>query len=227
MADTVKNTVKNTVEFKAILARKEGMTQVFDENGSVVPVTVLTAGPCVVSQVKTSEKDGYDAIQLGFIDQKPQRLNKPQRVEFEKRGIPAKRVLREVRTPGASSLEQGATVGADTFESGDVVDIVGHCKGRGFQGGIRAWNFKGKRQSHGNMNQRGPGAIGMHTRPGRVFKGKRMPTHWGGERITSKNHPVIAVQGEDRLLVKGSVPGSRGSIVLVRTARSQVYVPKG
>lgn len=215
-------------EFKAILARKEGMSQVYDESGNVVPVTVLTAGPCVVTAIKTADQDGYNALQLGFIDQKPQRLNKPQRVEAEKRGVPPKRVLREVRLPEASERQVGEVVGCDWFAAGDVVDVVGRCKGRGFMGGVRAWNFSGKRQSHGNMDQRGPGAIGMHQFPGRVLKGKKMPTRWGGERITSKNHAVVAVQPEtNTLLVKGSIPGTKTGLVLVRTARSKVYVPKG
>ncbi len=216
------------VEFKAILARKEGMSQVFDENGNVVAVTVLTAGPCVVTQMKAKDTDGYDSVQMGFLAQKPQRLAKPQRIEAEKRGVPATRLLREVRTPGPLDRNVGDELKCDWFVPGDKVDIVGECKGRGFMGGVRAWNFAGKRRSHGNMDQRGPGAIGMHTYPGRVLKGKRMPTHWGGERITSKNHAVVAVQPEtNTLLVKGSIPGSRGGVVLLRTARSQVYVPKG
>jgi len=218
----------DATEFKAILARKEGMSQVFDENGAMVPVTVLTAGPCVVTQVKSQDSDGYDALQMGFIDQKPQRLSKPQRVEAEKRGVPPKRVLREVRLPQPPEKTVGEVLQCDWFAPGDVVDVVGRCKGRGFQGGVRAWNFSGKRQTHGNMDQRGPGAIGMHQFPGRVLKGKKMPVRWGGERITSKNHWVVAVQPEtNTLLVRGSIPGSRSDIVLVRTARSKVYVPKG
>jgi large subunit ribosomal protein L3 len=220
--------VADEVEFKAILARKEGMTQVYDENGAVIPVTVLTAGPCVITQVKTKDGDGYHAVQLGFIDQKPQRLNKPQRIEAEKRGVPPKRVLREVRLPDAPDKSVGDLVQCDWFAAGDVVDVVGRCKGRGFMGGVRAWNFSGKRQTHGNMDQRGPGAIGNHQFPGRVFKGKKMATRWGGERITSKNHDVVAVQPEtNTLLVRGSIPGSNSGLVLVRTARSKKYVPKG
>lgn len=216
------------VKFKALLARKEGMSQIFDENGKVIPVTVLTVGPCVVSQVKSARSDGYNAVQMGFLDQKPQRMNKPQRVEAEKRGVGPKKILREVRTPGEPEHAVGDVLKVDTFEPGDVVDVIGHCKGRGFQGTIRSWNFKGKRQSHGNMNQRGPGSIGMHTEPGRVLKGKKMATHWGGEQITSKNHSVVAVQPDtDTILVKGSIPGSRSGIVLIKTARSRCYVPKG
>ena len=216
------------IEFKAILARKEGMSQVFDENGSVVPVTVLTAGPCVVTQVKSLDSDGYNALQLGFIDQKPQRLRKPQRVEAEKRGVPPKRLLREFRLPGASERVVGDEIKCDWFEAGDVVDVIGHCKGRGFSGSVRAWNFAGKRQTHGNMDQRGPGAIGMHQYPGRVLKGKKMPVRWGGERITSKNHAIVAVQADSNtLLVRGSIPGSKSGILLIKTARSRVYVPKG
>ena len=216
------------VTFKAILARKQGMSQVFDENGHVVVVTVLTAGPCVVSQVKTDDTDGYNAVQLGFMDQKPQRMNKPQRVEAEKRGVPCKKMLKEVRTPGPFEASVGDEIKCDLFEAGDVVDIVGRSKGRGFSNAIRAWNFSGKRQTHGNMDQRGPGAIGQHQFPGRVLKGKKMATRWGNERITSKNHPIVGADAEQNtLLVKGTVPGPRGGLLVVRTARSKVYVPKG
>ncbi len=210
------------VPYKAILARKEGMTQIFDDKGQVVPVTVLKAGPCVVTQVKSPESDGYHAMQVGFIDQKPQRLNKPQRVEAEKRKVPPKRLLREIRLDGAPESKVGDQIKCDVFAAGDVVDVVGATKGRGFTGVMRAWNFKHKPRSRGNMNVRGPGSIGMRTWPGRVLKGKRMATHWGGERVTVKNLRVVAVQPEaDTLLVSGSVPGTDDGVVFVQTARSK------
>jgi large subunit ribosomal protein L3 len=208
-------------EYRAILARKEGMTQAFDEKGRIVPVTVLKAGPCVVMQVKTPETDGYHALQVGFLDQKPARLKKPQRVEAEKRKVGAKRWLREIRLDAPSDRKVGDEIKCDIFAPGDVVDVIGHAKGRGFQGVMVAWNFRHKARSRGNMNVRGPGSIGMRAKPGRIVKGKRMATHWGGERITSKNHRVVAVQLEAAtLLVSGAVPGTDDGLVFVRTARS-------
>ena len=209
------------IPYKAILARKEGMTQAFDEKGSVVPVTVLKAGPCVVMQVKTKESDGYHALQVGFVDQKPARLNKPQRVEAEKRKVAAKKILREIRLDAASDQKVGDQIKCDVFAAGDKIDVVGHAKGRGFTGVMKAWNFKHKARTRGNMNVRGPGSIGMRTWPGRILKGKRMATQWGNERVTVKNLKVVAVQPEqDTLLVSGAVPGYDDAIVFVRTARS-------
>jgi large subunit ribosomal protein L3 len=214
--------VADKLPYKAILARKEGMTQAFDEKGNVVPVTVLKAGPCVVMQVKTKESDGYDALQVGFLDQKPARLNKPQRVEAEKRKVAAKKHVQEIRLDGPSDRKVGDELKCDEFAAGDVIDVIGHAKGRGFVGVMVAWNFKHKPRTRGSMNMRGPGSIGMRAYPGRVLKGKRMATHWGGERITSKNHRVVAVQPEQgTLLVSGSVPGTDDGIVFVRTARSK------
>jgi large subunit ribosomal protein L3 len=213
--------VAEAVTYKAILARKEGMTQLFDEKGQIVPVTVLKAGPCVVMQVKTKASDGYDALQVGFLDQKPQRLNKPQRVEAEKRKVGAKKVVREIRLDAASEMKVGDQIKCDLFTPGDKIDVSGNTKGRGFTGVMRAWNFGHKAQTRGCMNTRGPGSIGMRTWPGRVLKGKRMATHWGGERVTVKNLKVVAVQPEqDTLLVSGCVPGTDDGIVFVRTARS-------
>jgi large subunit ribosomal protein L3 len=219
--------VSEKLPYKAILARKEGMTQAFDEKGRVVPVTVLKAGPCVVMQVKTADSDGYHALQVGFVDQKPARLAKPQRVEAEKRKVPAKRFVREIRLDGPSESKVGDEIKCDVFAPGDVVDVVGNTKGRGFVGVMVAWNFHHKARSRGNMNVRGPGSIGMRAYPGRILKGKRMATHWGGERITSKNHRVVAVQPESAtLLVSGSVPGTDDGLVFVRTARSARRVAK-
>jgi large subunit ribosomal protein L3 len=213
--------VSEKVPYKAIIARKEGMTQAFDEKGKVVPVTVLKAGPCVVMQVKTPESDGYHALQVGFLDQKPARLNKPQRIEAEKRKVPSKRIVREIRLDEPSDRKVGDEIKCDVFAPGDVVDVVGNTKGRGFVGVMVAWNFGHKPRSRGNMNMRGPGSIGMRAYPGRILKGKRMPTHWGGERITSKNHRVVAVQPDSAtLLVSGSVPGTDDGVVFVQLARS-------
>ncbi len=209
------------VAYKAILARKEGMTQLFDEKGQVVPVTVLKAGPCVITQVKTKASDGYDALQVGFLDQKAQRLNKPQRVEAEKRKVGAKKMLREIRLDTASELKVGDSIKCDIFQPGDLVDVIGAAKGRGFCGVMTAWNFGHKPSTRGSMNVRGPGSIGMRTWPGRVLRGKRMATQWGNERITVKNLRVVAVQpDQDTLLVKGAVPGTDDGVVFVQIARS-------
>lgn len=206
---------------KAILARKEGMTQLFDEKGQVVPVTVLKAGPCVVMQVKTRDSDGYDALQVGFLDQKLQRLNKPQRVEAEKRNVAPKRVVREIRLGAPSDRKVGDQIRCDVFAAGDQVDVIGVAKGRGFTSAMKAYNFTHKARTRGNMNVRGPGSIGMRTWPGRILKGKRMATQWGGERVTVKNLRIVAVQPEqDTLLVSGCVPGTDDGIVYVRIARS-------
>lgn len=211
----------DAVPYKAILARKEGMTQLFDEKGQIVPVTVLKAGPCIITQVKTKESDGYHALQVGFLAQKAQRLNKPQRVEAEKRKVGAQKMLREIRLDVASEQKVGDSIKCDVFKPGDLVDVIGAAKGRGFSGVMTAWNFGHKPRSRGNMNVRGPGAIGMRTWPGRILRGKRMATHWGTERITVKNLRVIAVQPEhDTLLVKGAVPGTDDGIVFVQLARS-------
>lgn len=211
----------DAVPYKAILARKEGMTQLFDEKGRIVPVTVLKAGPCVITQVKTKKSDGYDALQVGFLDQKPQRLNKPQRVEAEKRKVAAKKIVREIRLDAESDKKVGDEIKCDVFAAGDVVDVVGKVKGRGFTGVMRAWNFGHKPRSRGCMNMRGPGSIGMRTWPGRVLKGKRMATQWGGERVTVKNLRIVAVQPEkDTLVVSGALPGTDDGIVFVQLARS-------
>jgi large subunit ribosomal protein L3 len=213
--------VAEPAPYKAILARKEGMTQLFDEKGQVVPVTVLKAGPCVVMQVKTKESDGYHALQVGFLDQKAQRLAKPQRVEAEKRKVGAKKHVHEIRLDGASDTRVGDAIKCDVFAAGDVIDVIGRTKGRGFTGAMKMWNFTHKARSRGNMNVRGPGSIGMRTWPGRILKGKRMARQWGGERVTVKNLRVVAVQPEqDTLLVSGAVPGFDDGIVCVRSARS-------
>jgi large subunit ribosomal protein L3 len=213
--------VADATKYKAILARKEGMTQIFDAKGQVVPVTVLKAGPCVVMQVKSKEADGYHALQVGFLDQKPQRVHKPQRVEAEKRKVATTKVVREIRLDAPASEKVGDSIRCDVFAVGEMVDVVGNTKGRGFTGVMRAWNFGHKARTRGCMNTRGPGSIGMRTWPGRILKGKRMATQWGGERVTVKNLEVVGVQADrDTLLVSGAVPGFDDGIVFVRTARS-------
>ncbi|HEY5654034.1 MAG TPA: 50S ribosomal protein L3 [Pontiella sp.] len=203
---------------KGLIGKKLGMTSVYDENGVAVPVTVIEAGPCVVTQLKASEKDGYDAVQLGYGDQKEQRLNKPDLGQFKKAGVDAKKVLREFRVEGAE-VNVGDVVTASAFEEVNYVDIVATGKGRGFQGVVKRYDFGGGRASHGGGWVRRTGSIGMCTSPSRVFKGKKMPGHMGDKRVTTQNLKVVQVRADENLiLVKGSVPGANGGIVTIKEA---------
>jgi len=203
---------------KGLIGKKLGMTSVYDENGVAVPVTVIEAGPCVVTQLKDSEKDGYAAVQLGYGDQKEQRLNKPDLGQFKKAGVAAKRVLREFRVDEAD-VAVGDEVTAAAFEEVNFVDIVATGKGRGFQSVIKRYDFGGGRASHGGGWLRSTGSIGMCEHPARVFKGKKMPGQMGDKRVTTQNLKVIQVRPEENLiLVKGSVPGATGGIVTIKEA---------
>lgn len=204
-----------------MMGRKIGMTQVFTPEGEQIPVTVIDAGPCVVSRVRTPEADGYHAVQLGFEPCREKVLGKPRAGHLKKAGLAAMRFLREVRLAEPTDLKVGDAIKADVFKAGDRVDVIGTVKGRGFQGVIRVHNFKGKRESHGNMNQHGPGSIGMHSNPGETLKGHRMATHWGDERATVRNLEVVSADPESNvLLIRGAVPGARHSFVMVRKARA-------
>lgn len=204
-----------------ILGRKQGMTQVFVEDGTQIGVTVVEAGPCVVTQVRTEEKDGYHAVQLGFDDVRPKRVNKPQRGQFDKLGVAPKRFLREERLSSPATLEPAATVSVTVFKQGDVVDVTGTTKGRGFAGTIKRHGFHRGSETHGCMNVRQPGSIGASAYPSRVFKGKRMSGHYGNKRHTTKNLEVVRVDEQRNLLfLKGAVPGPRGGFVQVRTAKT-------
>ncbi|MEW6743028.1 MAG: 50S ribosomal protein L3 [Planctomycetota bacterium] len=206
---------------KFLIGRKVGMSQIFTDSGQVVPITVVTAGPCPVVQVKTKETDGYSALQLAFEKRKPRRVRKPQLGHFEKAKVDPHHFLREVRLAEDPQESVGDVLTVGLFSKGDVVDVVGRNKGRGFQGVVRVYNFKAKRETHGNMNQRGPGAIGMHTEPARTLKGKKMPTHWGNERVTVKNLEVVEVDKEhNELWLRGGVPGPPGAFVVVRAAKT-------
>ncbi|RDI95841.1 50S ribosomal protein L3 [Meiothermus sp. QL-1] len=198
---------------KGILGTKVGMTQIW-RGDRVVPVTVILAGPCPVVQRKTVEKDGYEAVQLGFLPQKPQRVNKPLKGHFARAGVEPVRYLREIR--GFSP--EGDTVTVEIFKPGEVVDVTGTSKGRGFTGVMKRWNFAGGYDSHGaHKVHRHPGSIGNRKTPGRVFKGKKMAGRWGNERVTIQGLEVVDVLAEENLLlVKGSVPGANGSLVIVR-----------
>ncbi len=202
-----------------ILGRKLGMTQVFDEDDNVVPVTVIQAGPCTVSQVKTKATDGYDAVQIGFGDIKPKHVNKPMAGHFKAAGVEPMRYLREVRVPEGEEHKCGDVVSVADFAECAAVDVTGTSKGKGFQGTIKRWNFSRGPMTHGSRNQRRPGSIGQCAYPARVRKGLHMAGHMGNERVTVKNLKVVRVDAEQNLmLVKGAVPGGKNAIVSVRMA---------
>jgi len=206
---------------KFLLARKKGMTQFFREDGNVVPVTVLEAGPCTVTGLRTKDRDGYEAVQVGFLPARDKHVAKPQLKSAEKAGVQAHRVLREFRVDDTSSWELGQELAAATFENGDVIDVVGASKGRGFAGTIKAHGFARGSETHGCMNVRQPGAIGQCAYPGRVFKGQRMAKHYGAARTTVKNLIVEGVDAERGLiLVRGGVPGPPNGILQLRTAKT-------
>lgn len=202
---------------KAILGKKIGMTQIFDENGKVVPVTVVEAGPCVVSQKKTVETDGYNAVQIGFGDVRPKLVNKPMKGHFDKSDVAPKKVLRECRLEDISSYNVGDIIKADVFANGEKVDVVGTSKGKGYAGVIKRWNFGRLKESHGTgpVVRKG-GSIGACSDPSRVFKGKKMSGHLGAERVTVQNLTVAKVDAENNLIaIKGAVPGPNGGIVMI------------
>src|SRR5437588_3044967 len=203
-----------------ILGTKLGMTQVFDENNRVVPVTVVRAGPCVVTQIRTQEADGYTAVQLAYGAVDPRRVNKPETGHFSKAGVTPRRHLVELRTSDANSYQLGQEVTAEVFETGAVVDVVGTTKGKGTAGVMKRHGFHGLGASHGvQRKHRSPGSIGGCATPGRVFKGLRMAGRMGNERVTVQSLTVHSVDTErGLLLIKGAVPGSRGALVLVRSA---------
>jgi large subunit ribosomal protein L3 len=202
-----------------ILGRKLGMTQVWDEDDNVVPVTVILAGPCTVSQVKTKETDGYEAVQIGFGDIKAKKVNKPMTGHFEKAGVEPMRYLREVRVEDASQYKTGDKVTVADFADVTAVDVTGTSKGKGFQGTIKRWNFSRGPMTHGSRNQRKPGSIGQCAYPARVRKGLHMAGHMGDERVTVKNLKLVRVDEEQNLLlVKGAVPGAKNALVQVRMA---------
>jgi len=209
-----------TREVAGILGTKLGMTQVWDENGRLVPVTVVEAGPCVVTQVRTVDTDGYDGLQIAFGAIDPRKVTKPLTGHFEKAGVTPRRHLVELRTSNAGTFELGQEITATTFEPGQVVDVVGTTKGKGFAGVMKRHGFHGVGASHGaHRNHRKPGSIGGCATPGRVFKGMRMAGRMGGDRQTTQNLTVHAVDADKGLLlIKGAVPGPRGGVVLVRSA---------
>jgi large subunit ribosomal protein L3 len=204
---------------KAILGRKLGMTQIFDENGKVVPVTVIEAGPCVVTQIKTEEKEGYVAIQVGFDDIREKLVNKPRQGQFKKAGVSLKRILREFRLEDVSAYEVGQEILADVFDAGERVDVSGVSKGKGFQGVIKRWNASRGPMSHGSKFHRAPGSMGASSDPSRTFKNKHMPGHMGNVNTTVLNLRVAKVMPEKNLiLIKGGVPGPNKGYVVIKSA---------
>ena len=204
---------------KTLIGKKVGMTQIFDEKGNVIPVTVIEAGPCNVVQVKTVETDGYNAIQLGFGTVKEHKVNKPVKGHFAKAKITPMKHLREFRVEEVSSVKVGDEIKVDTFVQGDSVDIQGITKGKGFQGVIKRHGQSRGPMGHGSMYHRRPGSMGPTSTPGRVFKGKKLPGHMGVDTVTIQNLQVVAVDlDKNALLVKGSVPGNKGSILKIKTS---------
>ena len=202
---------------KAILATKVGMTQIFAEDGALTPVTVLQAGPCVVTQIKTVANDGYSAVQVGFGDIREKLVNKPMKGHFAKAGVAPKRFVREFRLEDAESYAVGQEIKADVFAAGDKVDATAKSKGKGFQGAIKRHGQSRGPMAHGSKYHRHAGSNGSATTPGRVFKGKKMPGHMGAVRITVQNLEVVRVDAEQNLiLVKGAVPGPKKSLVMIK-----------
>ena len=204
---------------KGLIGKKIGMTQIFNEEGKVIPVTVIEAGPCVVSQVKTEETDGYNSIQLGFGAIKESKVNKPERGHFTKANIAPARYLREFRVDSIEDVKVGDELKADIFMAGDKIDIQGTSKGKGFQGVIKRHGQHRGPMGHGSMYHRRPGSMGSTSTPGRVFKGKKLPGHMGAETVTILNLEVIKVDlDKNIILVKGSVPGAKGSILKIKSS---------
>ena len=202
---------------KAILATKVGMTQIFNEDGLLIPVTVLQAGPCVVTQVKTEDNDGYAAVQVGFGEIRERLVNKPEKGHFEKAGVEVKRFLKEFRFDNAAEYQVGQEIKADIFAAGDHIDATAISKGKGFQGAIKRHGQSRGPMAHGSKYHRHAGSNGSATTPGRVFKGKHMPGHMGAVRVTVQNLEVVSVDAEKNLiLVKGAVPGPKKSLVMLK-----------
>ena len=202
---------------KGLIGKKIGMTQIFDEKGNMIPVTVIEAGPCAVVQKKTTENDGYEAVQIGYGDKKVSRVNKPMAGHFKKADVAPKKVLKEFRLADTSSLNVGDILKADIFAAGEYVDVVGTSKGKGTAGVIERWNFSRLKETHGTgpVSRHG-GSLGMCSDPSRVYKGKKMAGHLGSERVTVQNLSVVKVDSENNLIaIKGSIPGPKGGIVVI------------
>jgi large subunit ribosomal protein L3 len=208
--------------FKGLIGKKLGMTQVFGDDGSAIPVTVIEAGPCFVTQIRTVANDGYSAVQIGFEEVKEKKLTGGQLGHLKRNDLPSMRYLREFRT-SSPEVKEGDKIDASQFEVGKRVDVVGFSKGKGFAGTMKRHNFRGGPKTHGQSDRgRAPGSIGATTTPGRVFKGKKMSGHMGNERVSSQNLKIVLVDVEKNLIgVNGSVPGPRGGLVVIKDARKQ------
>ena len=209
---------------KAIIGKKVGMTQIFDETGKVIPVTVIEAGPCTVVQKKTAEKDGYSAVQLGFEDIAEKKLTKPENGHFKKAGVSAKKYLKEFQLDGSESMNVGDTVLADTFAAGDHIDVVGISKGKGYAGVIKRWNAHSQQHTHGvGPVHRSVGSMGANTDPSRVLPGKKMAGHLGAEQVTVQNLIVVKVDPEVNLIaVRGAIPGPKGGVVYLKSTTKTI-----
>jgi large subunit ribosomal protein L3 len=207
---------------KGLIGKKVGMTQIFDDAGAAVPVTLIEAGPCYVTQVRTPDNDGYSAVQLGFEEVKPKRLSGGQLGHLKRNNLPPLRFLREFRAKD-TELKEGESLTVSLFSVGDTVDVIGTSKGKGFQGGVKRYHFHGGPKTHGQSDRnRAPGSRGSGTTPGRVYKGARGPGHMGNERVTTQNLRVVLVDAERNLLgVRGAVPGAKGGLVVINEARKQ------
>ena len=204
---------------KALIGRKIGMTQIFNDEGHVIPVTAIEVGPCVITQIKTVEQDGYTAVQLGFGDVKENKLTKPAKGKFDKANVTPKKHLKEFRVDSVEGMNVGDELNADTFVVGDKVDVQGTSKGKGFQGVIKRWGQHRGPMGHGSMYHRRPGSMGPTSTPGRVFPGKHLPGHMGDVTVTVQNLEVVKVDLDKKvILVKGSVPGAKGAILRVKSS---------
>lgn len=206
---------------KGILGKKIGMTQVFADDGEIVPVTVVQAGPCLVTQRKTAETDGYDALQIGLVeDEPPRKVTRPRQGHFDKAGVAAMREIGEIRVGADDETEPGSQIKASVFAEGDYVDVTGTSKGKGFQGVIKRHGHSGGKATHGSMFHRAPGSIGQSAFPSRVFPGVKLPGQMGGKKVTVKNLQIVKVDDEENLIyLKGAVPGARNSYVALREAK--------
>ena len=205
---------------KGLIGKKIGMTQIFDENGNVIPVTLIECGPCVVAQKKTAENDGYDAIQLGFMDAKAKHMTKPEQGHFAKNGLGLKKHLKEFRYDDCSAYNVGDVITVDTFAAGEKVDVIGMTKGHGYSGVVKRWNCHKLRMTHGvGPVHRQPGSMGANSSPSRIFKNKKMAGQYGNEQITVQNLKIVKIDSEKNLVaVKGAIPGAKGGIVFVRNS---------
>jgi len=207
---------------KEIIGKKIGMTQIFHEDGEVIPVTVIQAGPCTVVQVKTPDRDLYGAVQLGFEEKKSKRLSKPLQGHFAKAGVPGFRYLRECRIEDPKDFQVGQTITVESFQVGDRVDVIGISKGKGFMGVVKRWNFRGGNATHGSMFHRAPGSIGASSYPSRTWPGQKMGGHMGNSQVTVQNLEVVEVRPRQHLLlVRGAVPGGQRTLVIIRQAKKK------